>query len=659
MANGSALSEYESYLSTVWNNCTSVLGVDFDSRTLLSASVLVPASTLTITSTSFTSLARSIVANQRSSVEEETLISRHGDKNAPAEILAKASALTPASAPTITSTPFTSLARNIGANRPSSVEGETLTSRNGDKNAPAEILAKASALTPASAPTITSTPFTSLARNIGANRPSSVEGETLISSGGDKNAPARMLAKTSALTPDSAPAITSTSITSLTRSIGANRPSSVEEETLTSSGGDQNAPAMILAKTSALTPASAPTRTSTSFTSLARSISVNRSPSEKTQNPLALTTTPINSQNAPGKSSSKPLNSLNSNLSGNLEPNSPSPTSVLPAQIGFKESNSPELDSPINSALTLASPQRSSLPRLTLDSSIITANSVSQFVIDGQTLRPGGPEITLFGTPLTLAPSATDVVIAGTPVKLAKSPLPILTLPGRIITPNSESQYLIGDQTLVPGSIISVSGTFISLAPSGSIAVALIASATPLPPLTLDGTTILPNSASEYLIGSQTLNPGAPAITISGTRISLAPSAYAVVVGSETFPITSGPTTTTSLPLITIGNSVITPNAASKYIIAGQTLAPGDPAIIISGTRISILPQATGVIVGASTERLSRPTLVGVGSTTPASLNGSASATGPAALQGGATRVYGRRWISAILIFGMGLWGWS
>ncbi|MCJ1270405.1 hypothetical protein MMC22_010302 [Lobaria immixta] len=611
----------------------------------------------------------------------------------------------------------------------------------------------------------------------------------------------------------------------------------------------------------------------------------------------------------------------NANAPDNPEPNSPSPTPDLPIQFDFSGPNSPKGDSPSNPVLTFASPQLSSPPRLTLDGSMITANSLSQFVIDKQTLRPGGPEITISGTPLSLAPSATHIVIGGNTVKLAESPSPLFTLPGRVITPNSESQYIIGGQTLIPGSSISVSGTFISLAPSASkviigsstlqllapsplslpnlivggktiaansasqyivdgqtlgagspaitvsgtsislspsgsnvviggstipfiatpstphpltigakvifpnsaskyiidgqtlvagspaitvsgmpislapsgsnvviggstipfvatpstshpltigakvifpnsaseyvidgqtlvagsaaitvsgtpislapsgsnvviggstisfatapsilspltiggtlvfpnsaseyvlgsqtiipgahaviisgtpislgpsasnividsITSALIGSATPLPPLTVDGTTILPNSASEYLIGSQTLIPGASAITISGTRISLAPSASALVVGSKTIPITSGPTITTSLPLITIGNSIFTPNAASQYIIADQTLVPGGPAITVSGTRISLAPQATDVVVGTSTEGLGRLILAGVGATIPASLNGPASATGPAAFQGGATRVYGWRWIVAILIFGWGFWAW-
>ena len=52
--------------------------------------------------------------------------------------------------------------------------------------------------------------------------------------------------------------------------------------------------------------------------------------------------------------------------------------------------------------------------------------------------------------------------------------------------------------------------------------------------LTLDDQPVTANSASEYIIGSQTLIPGGPAVTLSGTRISLAPSASSIIIGSST-----------------------------------------------------------------------------------------------------------------------------
>lgn len=356
---------------------------------------------------------------------------------------------------------------------------------------------------------------------------------------------------------------------------------------------------------------------------------------------------------------------------------------LLPSGSGIEVDGTPVSLAPFasdvvigDSTVLFISPQPSNLPRLTLDGNIFTANSISQFITDGQTLYPGGPEITVSGTAISLAPSATQVVIGGSTVKLAKSSAPTLTLQGKItnhavggstvpfatalgispaltiggktVFPNSASEYVIGSQTIIAGApAITISGTRISLAPSasgiviGGTTIPLVASATQLPPLTINGITILPNTASQYLIDSQTLIPGAPAITISGTRISLAPSASGLVIGSKTLPLTSGPVLATLLPLLSIGNSVITPNAASQYIIAGQTLVPGGPAITVSGTRISLTPKATDVILGASTERLA-----GVGVT----VTGSAMPTGPPAFLGAASRVHAGSWIFGVLV---------
>ena len=97
---------------------------------------------------------------------------------------------------------------------------------------------------------------------------------------------------------------------------------------------------------------------------------------------------------------------------------------------------------------------------------------------------------------------------------------------------------------------------------------------------------------------------------------------------------------------------------ASQYIIAGQTLVPGGPPITVSGTRISLAPQATDIIIGTSTEGLGRLITAGVGATIPAGVNGPASATGPAIFQSAATRVDGRKRIVAVILIGWGLWDW-
>jgi hypothetical protein len=97
--------------------------------------------------------------------------------------------------------------------------------------------------------------------------------------------------------------------------------------------------------------------------------------------------------------------------------------------------------------------------------------------------------------------------------------------------------YIIGSQTLVAGgSAITVSGTVISLDPGGQSVVI--------------GGTIKPATAalgayshvspvlviSTYIIGSQTLIAGDPAITVSGNVVSLDPGGQSVVIGGTSEP---------------------------------------------------------------------------------------------------------------------------
>lgn len=59
------------------------------------------------------------------------------------------------------------------------------------------------------------------------------------------------------------------------------------------------------------------------------------------------------------------------------------------------------------------------------------------------------------------------------------------------------------------------------------------------PPSTLGGSQSAKFSNAEYIIGEQTLKPGGPAVTLSGTVVSLVPGATAVVIDSSTSSITS------------------------------------------------------------------------------------------------------------------------
>lgn len=245
--------------------------------------------------------------------------------------------------------------------------------------------------------------------------------------------------------------------------------------------------------------------------------------------------------------------------------------------------------------------------------SVPTADSVSGLVIDTQTLLPGGPAHTINGVLYSLAPSANALVSGSYTIPLTPSlspNRPLITVGENTYTANSASYYIIGTQTLIAGApAITVNGAPYSLAPlatalvSGSITIPLAtASSDALPPITIAGTTYTANSASQYMIGTQTLIANSGPITINSTpyALSVGPSAEALYVGTSTSFLPSAlPNTGSATPTISLLPNPTDPSHG--YIVDGQTLTPGSE-ITVGGTKISLGAQGTDVVVGGTTE---------------------------------------------------------
>lgn len=130
------------------------------------------------------------------------------------------------------------------------------------------------------------------------------------------------------------------------------------------------------------------------------------------------------------------------------------------------------------------------------------------------------------------------------------------------------------------------------------------------------GSSVLPVSASNgpngpaLVIDGKTVTPGGAAVTIDGTRISVAQDATAVVVGSSTIHLapTSNPGAIANIPLITLGTKTWTANAATQFNIAGTILTPGGTAVAF-GSTITLAPSAGRVIVDGKTQDLSPPVI--------------------------------------------------
>lgn len=192
---------------------------------------------------------------------------------------------------------------------------------------------------------------------------------------------------------------------------------------------------------------------------------------------------------------------------------------------------------------------------------------------------------------------------------------------GSSIYPDTSSHYNIPQVgRLSPGgSPITTNNVIYSLAPSANALVSngqMISLTTAAVPnlnkqaaavaLTFGGATYTADSSSNIVVAGQTVVPGAPAITISSTPISIAHGADVAVVGGTTQLLS--PAQPTAHPKLTFAGETYTANSDSAIVIQGQTLAPGSSAITISGTPISLAPGASLAVVAGQTQSLSPPT---------------------------------------------------
>lgn len=242
----------------------------------------------------------------------------------------------------------------------------------------------------------------------------------------------------------------------------------------------------------------------------------------------------------------------------------------------------------------------------------------SAVAISGSILSVGGPAHIADGKYYSLAASGN--LIAGTlpSVPEPSSPL-VLSVAGSTYTANSASAFNIAGQILTPGGQIELHSSPISLAPSANLAVIgtstqiLTTTAPTSNPaiLTFAGSTYTANSASQFIIASQTLTPGGT-ITASNTPISLPTGTPNIaLIGTSTQTLA---TATTPPPgeqqqqevtILTFDGATYTADASSDFLIASQTLTPGG-IITVHGTPIRLAPGAGDVVVGSSTEFLSQ-----------------------------------------------------
>ena len=177
--------------------------------------------------------------------------------------------------------------------------------------------------------------------------------------------------------------------------------------------------------------------------------------------------------------------------------------------------------------------------------------------------------------------------------------------------------------------------------------------------LTFGGSQYTADVSSNIILAGSTLKAGGNPVVVSGTTVYLAPGGAAAVVGTYTQVL--GNTTPAQLssnqfqnapdhvpaaPMLTFGGLAYTANAASQFIVAGQTVAPGG-VIEVSGTPISIAPGASLAVIGSSTQSLvgaavtPQPVLTFAGSTYTAGSSSGFLISGQTLLKGGTINVGG------------------
>lgn len=236
--------------------------------------------------------------------------------------------------------------------------------------------------------------------------------------------------------------------------------------------------------------------------------------------------------------------------------------------------------------------------------------AVNSGVRVGTTTVAPGAAATIDNTPVSLGidnnliVGSTTIQLTPSPAAQPDSPTPIATIASQpIIGLPSNSGIRIGTSVLTPGVEATISGTPVIVGSSNDIVIG-DSTLTFSPPdtaaaniLTIGSETFTENSASQFILGSQTLAPGSSPLIFASTTYSLVPSASAIVVNGVTSPL--GPPAPTTGPVVTLGDETIT-ELSNGVAVAGQTLTDGGPAIMISGTPLSFDPTG-GIVFGSST----------------------------------------------------------
>ena len=166
-------------------------------------------------------------------------------------------------------------------------------------------------------------------------------------------------------------------------------------------------------------------------------------------------------------------------------------------------------------------------------------------------------------------------------LRYAANSQPVINVDGQPFTADPATQYIIGSQTISMGSsAIYINGVSFLTIPAATIT----ASVENLDlVLTIDGTQFSANSAGQYIVGSQTLNPGGSS-TFAGVPYAVPSSVTAIISAGHTMALLPQDTANAQV-LLNLG--IVSGSEAQIYTVNGVPISEYPTAIVVDGTRIT------------------------------------------------------------------------
>ncbi|CAF9939513.1 hypothetical protein IMSHALPRED_001532 [Imshaugia aleurites] len=185
--------------------------------------------------------------------------------------------------------------------------------------------------------------------------------------------------------------------------------------------------------------------------------------------------------------------------------------------------------------------------------------------IAGTTFTSGGPAATLSGTPVSLGRTALVIDGSTIPVSLA-TPSPLITAIGGQVITAAPSSVILQGTSLEPGAPgITIDNTLISLNKAGSLILGSRTIALGGTHLTTQiGDDLITAAATGVQIAGSTLLPGAAGWTIDGTKISL-DAMGDVVIGAKTIALDGEGEGLGGLILAGMGSNGVAESTSSSF----------------------------------------------------------------------------------------------